>query len=145
MSIDKRVKSIVVFIAGAGTALGMLAGINFYEHHNVSYETDNQRVFQKADGILGYTEVRIDEDGSVKMNRFSWGNNRGYTDKDANGVVDETFGSIPNQFSRGSHFGYLKRNEHLRQYAAVFQEADGDFRQQVQRFKPHLHWRFQSK
>lgn len=136
MSIDKIAKRLTLSTGVSIVAVvGMWTGSNFYFHHNVNYEEDGKRVFQKADGIFAHTELEINEDGSVEMNRYSFGNNRFYTDKDGDGKVDRVFQGS-NLFARGSHSRAFYRDEHLEQYPQVFERADQDFRQQMKRFKP---------
>lgn len=126
-------------ICGVVLGLGVCTGINFYKHHNVSYEIvqEGKKVFQKADGIFTYTELEINKDGSVNINRYPFGDIRFYTDKDGDGNVDSIFQGS-NLFVRGSHSRSFERDKHLKQYPAVFQDADRDFRQQMQRFKPYI-------
>ena len=138
MSIDKTVKRLALSIGvPVVVSVGALTGINFYAHHNINYEVDGKRVFQKADGIFAHTELEINEDGSVEMDRYSFGNTRFYTDKEGDGKVDRVFqGSNP--FARGSHSRAFHRDKHLEQYPQVFERADQDFRQQMKRFKPYI-------
>ena len=138
MSIDKTVKSLVLSIGvPVVVVVGAGIGINFYAHHNVHYQVDGKRVFQKVDGIFDYTQLEINEDGSVKVDRYSFWNSRFYTDKDGDGNVDGIF-QDSNPFARGYHLRSFERDKHLKQYPAVFQDADRDFRKQVQRFKPYI-------
>ncbi len=139
MTIDKTIQKIVLSIGIPVVGwIGGLTGYNFYAHHNVSYETPDKKVVQKADGIIDYTSVEINkEDGSIEITRDHFPNWRSYKDKDRDGNVDE-INRRGNLFVRGSHYSNFDREKHLKQYPIVFQEADRDFRQQIKRFKPYI-------
>jgi len=140
MSIDKTVRKLALSVGIPAVAwIGVLTGYNFYAHHNTSYETDNKKVVQKADGIMAHTELEIDtENGSVEITRHHALNFRSYTDSNGDGNVDRVYRRLGNPFARGSHSRSFERDKHMEQYPTVFQEADRDFRQQMQRFKPYI-------
>lgn len=138
MSINKTVKTLAQLIGvPLVVTAGALTGLNFYRHHNVHYELGGNKLFKKADGLFGYTVLEIDKEGSVGIDRYSFANTIFYTDKDGDGNVDNIF-QWPNLFLRGSHLGIFERGKHLNQYPIVFQDADRDFREQMQRFKPYI-------
>ena len=126
-------------IASVATGIGMYAGVNFYQHQNVNYEIvmEGKKVFQKVDGIFGYTELEINKDGSVIISKYSFENGISYTDEDGDGNVDRII-QLSNLFVRGSYSNIFSRDKNLKQYPNVFQDADRDFRQQMQRFKPYM-------
>ena len=136
MSIDKTIKKLLPSAISLVACLGFITGINFCTHHNVSYETDNKKVFQKANGILAHTQIEVNKDGSVAMNRYNHIRGiRFYTDNDGDGKVDRVIYAAK-LFSRGPHSETFYRDEHLEHYPQVFETADQDFRQQMKRFKP---------
>ena len=140
MNIFNKVKTLVgPIVIPIAIVLGMGTGGNFYFHHNVNYEEDGKKVFQKVDGIFDYTELNINEGGSVDVIRHSLVNYRSYTDKDGDEIVDRVFHGS-NLFVRGSgsHSRMFLRDEHLEQYPQVFEKADQDFREQMKRFKPYI-------
>jgi len=125
-------------VLGTVAGLGVITGLNFYQHHDVNYEIvqEGKKVFQKVDGIFAYTKLEINEDSSVEIGRYSYGDNKFYTDIDGDENVDIIF-QFGNPFLRGSHSNTFHRDKDLKQYPIVFQEADKDFRGQMQRFKPY--------
>ena len=142
MGINKKVKGLVKIIgipaAFVTTGVSVLALLNVYQNHNVSYEIESKKVFQKADGIIGNTDVILNEDGSRKVVRYSaLKGYRSYTDKNDDGIVDEVF-TDPPLLARGGHSRSFYRDEHLNQYPKIFHEADLDFRKQIKRFKPYI-------
>ncbi len=138
MSICKTIKSLTLSIGvPIAVGLGIVTGINFYLHHNVNYEEDGKRIFQKADGIFDYTELEINEDDSIDISRYSFGNTRFYTDEDGDEKVDRIF-KASHPFVRGSHSRAFYRDKHLEQYPQIFERADQDFREQMKRFKPYI-------
>jgi hypothetical protein len=129
----------LTFRVGIPIVMGIstLTVINLYFHHNVKYQTDEKTVLQKMDGIVDWTQVTIDKDGPVHVNRRHLLNWRDYTDKDNDGEVDRIYLG-DNPFVRGSHSKSYYREEDLAKYPQVFQRADEDFRKQIKRFKPHI-------
>lgn len=139
MSVGKNIKGLALSVAIPVVGwIGIFTGYNFYVHHNVNYETDDKKVFQKADGILSHTSIEIDKDrGSVEVTRHHALNYRSYHDNNGDRKVDDVYlGGNP--FRRGAHFRIFRRDKHLEQHPAVFQDADRDFRQQMKRFKLHI-------
>ena len=106
--------------------------INFYLHYNVNYSVDGKTVFKKAEGIFAHTELELNEDGSIGVDRYSFGNGRFYIDKEGDGQVDKV--SQYSLFTRGPHSRHFDRKKHLEQYQDVFRKADEDFRRQLDRF-----------
>jgi len=131
---DYIAKPVIVLVGAAAIVTGVFTGLNFYEHNNIRYKTDTKEVMQKADGVFGYTEIKLNKDGSREVARNSPFNYTSYKDKDGNGKVDEIWKQIPNQYSRGSHLGFLRRSENLNDYGVVFEKADNDFTHQMKRF-----------
>lgn len=135
MSLTKTVGKLALL---ALAPLGGWTGLNFYTYHNVAYEeVDGTRVFQKADGVYSSTRLEINPDGSVGIERFSFFP-RGYTDDRGDGKVDR-ISRHPHLFARGSSTKDVKelyRTKDLGQYPEVFESADQDFREQMERFQP---------
>lgn len=121
-------------VIGLFGGLGIVTGFNYYINHNVSYETDDKRVFKKADGIFRNTTLKIDKNNDSIYIVRSHPDYRTYDDKNGNEILDEVcFGT--KLFTRGSHYRCFDRDKHLEQYPLIFQEADEDFKQQIQRFE----------
>ena len=136
MSLNKKVRSVGFVLLGY---FGFVTGCNFYTHHNVSYETDNEKIVKKADGIFAYTTLGINEsDGAINISRDSFLNWRSYKDKDGDGDVDRVYRKLGNPLVRGSHSRTFDRDKDLTQFPKVFEEADRDFKNQMQRFKPYI-------
>ncbi len=135
-SIDKIVKvlalSIGVSVVGV---VGIWTGVNFYAHHNVSYGEYGNKVFQKVDGIFAYTQLEINLDGSVNIDRHSFGKDILYTDGEGDGNVDRIV-QFSSPIVRGPDYRILYRGEDLKHNPVVFEDADRDFREQMLRFKP---------
>ena len=64
-----------------------------------------------------------------------FGNSTLYTDQNGDGLVDKFVRYFPNE---SPEFRTFYRSE-LPKYAAVFQEGERDFAEQMQRFKPYMH------
>ncbi|MFA5993282.1 MAG: hypothetical protein WC796_06255 [Candidatus Pacearchaeota archaeon] len=111
-------------------------GCNLYQHQNVRYETPDRKVFEKADGILGYTKLDVDKNtGAVEITRHHGWHYRDFTDSNGDGFVDRVcLGENP--FIRGSHITFFDREKQLQEYPVVFRDADNEFRNQMQRFEP---------
>ncbi|MEK6941048.1 MAG: hypothetical protein AABW49_04065 [Nanoarchaeota archaeon] len=122
----------------SGSLVSLTAASNFFKHHNVGYQMwDGAKVFKKIDGPFDHTELIIHPDGAVEVTRIDCPY-RHY--EDSNG--DENVDMVCHDNSGCTPFGILEfhlrlyRDEHLEQYPQVFQEADLEFRKQIERFKP---------
>ena len=111
---------------------------NLYQHHNNHYEFEEKKVAEKIDGIFAHTMVIQNKDDSIKINRFGgvFGNTYFYNDENNDGLVDRIY--MNKQFSRGPKEYSLERNQHFGKYQQIFQEADRDFKNQMERFKSYL-------
>ncbi|MBS3092071.1 hypothetical protein J4466_01485 [Candidatus Pacearchaeota archaeon] len=136
MKINKRALALGVGLLGY---FGAVTGYNFYTHHNISYENGNKKVVEKADGILAYTTLEIDRsDESIDVTRRDFLNWRSYEDKNGDGNVDWVYRTLGNPLIRGSHSRSFYRDKDLTQFPVVFEEADKDFRKQMERFKQYI-------
>ncbi len=119
-------------IAAIGVPL-LLGATNLYYHHNISYEDGVKEVYQKVDGIIGYTEVTVARSRKIDLIRYSLLNFRGYIDYDGDGRVDDVF-IKGNPFLRKGHDKSFVRNKNFNEHRDIFLEADKDFAEQLERF-----------
>jgi len=111
--------ALIIYLSSLGI------GLNLYYHNNVHYKTDNKKIFQKIDGLFGYTKLVINEDNSVEILRSSLTNSRSYKAENIDANVNEIY-------KKGETF-YI--GEHSKKYPQVFEEANRDFRKQTKRFE----------
>ena len=135
MGLENFAKSVGQYVIAPVTlVVAMWTGFNLYSHQNVRYVDENgKKMFQKIDGPFNYTEVKIDTDGSIEINK-NHSHYKSYTDKNGDGLVDR-LGDGGNLLVRGSHFRYLCREEHFGKYTKEFQLADAEFKKEMERFK----------
>lgn len=130
----------VKYVVLSGVVTAVMAGsTNFCLHHNVSYEKDGKRVFQKIDGIMSYTRLEINEEGSVKITRCSFPESSFYIDNNGDGIVDIVSKYVLRDGNpNGLHEEVFHRADDLKKHFQLFKKADMDFLAQMHRFKPYL-------
>ncbi len=133
MNISRIVKVLILSIIIPISCAGGFIGYNFCAHNNVNYETDDKKVMHKVDGIFGHTSLEINKsDDSVKIRRYNPLDLRLYYDYNRDNTVDRVYreGIL---FLRNSQKSfYIDRD--LKEYPIIFQEANKDFMEQMQRF-----------
>lgn len=106
--------------------------VNVYEHQDRTYRTYAGQVYEKADAILGYTQLTVHLDGSIRIARHGLFSSTLYKDSDNDGDVDviqKIYGPERNKTER-----IFFREQHKKLFPEMFQEADKDFQEQEKRF-----------
>ncbi len=128
-------RNIIEISAGIGFCLGSLtvgySAMNYVIHHNKVVQDSERTIYTKADGFFGHTRLTINDDGTTELKRNVFLRSIYYDEKDNDGKVDKISEYHPNGPSTR-----FDRKKHLNKFPARFQEADRDYRAQIQRFKP---------
>lgn len=117
--------------------LGGATIFNYFQYHNlVKQGGSGEKIYTKADGagLFGYTRIEINTKREVEIIRAHVFNCELYLDKNRDGLVDCVYKS---GFAR-TRPRVFERDKHLEQYPQLFQQADRDFRQQIERFKSYI-------
>ncbi len=120
-----------IFILDIGTS------INYIAHHNNNYEIEGKKVFEKADGFFAHTRLEINKDNSRRMIRYSLSDNLVYIDRDFDGNIENIF-RYSNPFERNNYSEIFEKEKDFESYASVFEDAQKDFDEQMNRFRANL-------
>lgn len=130
------VKELGKNLVGIGFALGItagaLTGINYYENQNVNYNVNGKKVFQKIDGVLAHTQIEINNDNSIAINRYTPLGSKIYTDTNRDGKIDELFESY-GLINRGPDYRIFDKKDLLKK-PEILKKANQDFIKQLKRF-----------
>lgn len=135
-TMDLGKKLALYFGSIAVGSMGGLGAINLYAHHNVVSEYKDFTVFEKADGILGFT-MAIVRKNEIKIKRLHALDYKSWEDTNLDGKVDSVY--IPKSISpRGQPEDRIYiRDKDIKRHPEVFEKADIEFREQMQRFGLH--------
>ncbi|MGM5482174.1 MAG: hypothetical protein ACQESF_01820 [Nanobdellota archaeon] len=136
MGIETKLKDVVKAVGlPIIFSVGVFTGYNFYSHHNVSYETQEKKVFQKVDGVMSHTTLEFNkENGAITLIRDNFLDLKIYKDTNGDRRVDSLY-ELGNPFLRGSHPRSFERDEDFEQYTMVFEDADWALAKQLKRFR----------
>ena len=118
--------------------VAITGALNMRMHHNVAYEDLETIVASKIDGLISYTEVECNTNGSVHVNRYYiFGGSKFYWDANGDGLVDTIY-IFPHVRMGGDYYKKFEREKHLSSKPELFEEVDREFKGQLERFKPLL-------
>lgn len=124
-------KRILPLVLGCAFVYGGNVGFNAYNHHNVEINNRGDRTFEKIDGAFSHTSLRFRGNDSTLTRGPP--NYRSFDDNGADGRVDRIF-LVGNPFVRGSSNTSFDRDTDFNDYRAVFESADKELAEQLQRF-----------
>ena len=140
MAIDDKIKEglrlgdIIVSASIVATAV-LFGSLNFY-YNNIYYEINGKKVYKKIDGVLDYTKLIVNENGSIELTKDHFMNYVHYKsnkDKNDDRKVYWIYKGA-NPFSRKDENLSFSRKDDFEKYPEVFQEADQELKKQLKRF-----------
>ena len=126
------------FLIPAAVACGLAGGStpNFYENHNVFFESEGVRHYRKVDGLLSHTCVEVHPDGNIEVSRHPhFGPSLYYEYNSKTHEIESIYRGTSllerNEPLLGKRF---RREKHASQYPGLFALAKQEAEEQLQRF-----------
>lgn len=142
MSLINKIKTTGRVAAHVAAAGGLIAGIvlgetmvlNYHFNNDVNYETKNEIIMRKTDGLFGATKVSVNKsDGGISVTT-DYKNLRSYSDSNNDGLVDSLTMSYGHALSKDQHIDNFYRAKDLDDFSQLFENADSDLLKQKERF-----------